>query len=82
MKTKFVTAISAMIVGAAAPALLFLGAGTAYAAPDGGTVETQDSTEMPGTAIEGFDPQPDLPSPTRSCRPLVVNGILVCDSWS
>jgi hypothetical protein len=61
-RTKLVTAVvGAVITGAAAPALLFLGAGTAQAVQDSETVAIQDSEEKPDLTIGGFNPQPDPP---------------------
>jgi hypothetical protein len=61
-RTKLVTAVvGAVIAGAAAPALLFLGAGTAQAVQDGESVAIQDSEEKPDITIGGFNPQPDPP---------------------
>jgi hypothetical protein len=61
-RTKLVTAVvGAVIAGAAAPALLFLGAGAAQADQDRESVAIQDSEEKPDLTIGGFNPQPDPP---------------------
>lgn len=59
-------AVSALIAGAAAPALLFLGAGSAQALPDvgeRGAAAILDDLPTPRTcpSCVGFDPQPDPP---------------------
>ncbi len=59
-------AVGAAIAGAAAPALLFLGAGTAQAIPDvseRGAVAVIDDLPTPRSCAScvGFDPQPDPP---------------------
>ena len=67
------TAIVGAIVGAAVPAMLFLGAATSQAAPDVGDrpshVGFDPQPEPPAYgdphkpgSIRGFDPQPDPPS--------------------
>ena len=60
LRTAFVGAI----VGAAVPAMLFLGAATSQAAPDvvdrPSLVGFDPQPEPPGS-IRGFDPQPDPP---------------------
>lgn len=66
-RTKFGTAVvGAAIAGAAAPVLLFLGAGTAQAAPDvseRGSVGIIDHLPTPRDCGQcgGFNPQPDPP---------------------
>lgn len=59
-------AVGAAIAGAAVPALLFLGAGTAQAIPDvseRGAVAVIDDlpTQRTCASCVGFDPQPDPP---------------------
>lgn len=60
-KKLITAAVGAIVTGAAAPALLFLGAGTAQAVQDSETVAIQDSEEKPDLTIGGFNPQPDPP---------------------
>ena len=76
IRTKLITAaVSAAIAGAAAPALLFLGAGTAEAVQDvseRGAVAIIDNLPTPRTcgSCGGFDPQPDPPAyPDPGIRP-------------
>jgi hypothetical protein len=64
-RTKPVTAaVGAAIAGLAAPALLFLGAGTAQALPDlserGGILHDLPTPRQCG-GCDGFNPQPDSP---------------------
>jgi hypothetical protein len=65
-RKTFTAAIGAAIAGAAATALLFLGAGTAHAMPDiseRAAVAIVDDLPTPRTcpSCVGFDPQPDPP---------------------
>ena len=67
-RTKFLTAaVSAVIAGAAVPALLVLGAGTAQATPDisahgpAGTIGDLPTPRSCG-GCDGFIPQPDPPA--------------------
>lgn len=56
-----VNLIAAAIAGAAAPALLLLGAGTAQAAPGpDGTVGIGNPNDLPQARV--FNPQPDPPA--------------------
>src|SRR5688572_17144678 len=66
VRTKFAVAVGAAIAGAAAPALLFLGAGTAQAVQDiseRGAVAIIDNLPTPRNCpgCGGFNPQPDTP---------------------
>lgn len=66
LRTKFIVAAGAAIAGAAAPALLFLGAGTAQAIQDisqrGGIAIINDlPTPRTCGSCAGFNPQPDPP---------------------
>lgn len=59
-------AVGALIAGAAAPALLFLGAGSAQAIPEiseRGALATIEDLPTPRTCSScvGFDPQPEPP---------------------
>jgi hypothetical protein len=65
-RTKFAVAVGAAIAGATAPALLFLGSGTAQALPElgeRGTVAIIDHLPTPRGcgSCGGFNPQPDPP---------------------
>jgi hypothetical protein len=65
-RTTFAVAVGAAIAGAAAPALLFLGAGTAHALPElseRGAIAVIDDLPTPRTCGQcgGFNPQPDPP---------------------
>jgi hypothetical protein len=66
IRTKFAVAVGAAIAGAAAPALLFLGAATAQALPDlseRGGLAIIDHLPTPRDcgSCGGFNPQPDTP---------------------
>jgi len=66
LRTKFVVAVAAAIAGAAAPALIFLGAGTAQAIQDiseRGAVAIINDLPTPRTcgSCGGFNPQHDPP---------------------
>ena len=65
-RNALTVAVSAAIAGAAAPAMLFLGAGTAQAMLDvseRGAVAIIDDLPTPRSCAScvGFDPQPDPP---------------------